>query len=129
MQWLVSTSLPSTLPANAAVDIATDGTITTSVNGAKPQKAGRLKLVTPEVPGTPLVRGSDGLFRAGDGADLPNDPKAQVQGGALEGSNVNVVEALVDMISLARQFETHMKLLQNAQGNAQKAGSLLSMSG
>jgi flagellar basal-body rod protein FlgF len=32
------------------------------------------------------------------------------------------------MISLSRQFETHMKLLQNAEGNAQRAGSLLSMS-
>jgi flagellar basal-body rod protein FlgF len=49
-------------------------------------------------------------------------------GSALEGSNVNVVEALVDMISLSRQYEMHMKLLENAKGNAQRASSLLSMS-
>ena len=116
---------PITLPANAAVDIATDGTITTSVNGAKPQKAGRLKLVTPEVPGNPLVRGSDGLFRAGDGADLPNDPKAQVQGGALEGSNVSAVETMVAMISAARQFEQQMKMLQGAEQREQGAQKLL----
>jgi flagellar basal-body rod protein FlgF len=39
------------------------------------------------------------------------------------------VEAMVDMISLSRQFETHMKLLQNAEGNAQRASQLLSISG
>jgi flagellar basal-body rod protein FlgF len=31
------------------------------------------------------------------------------------------------MISLSRQFETHMKLLQNAEGNAQRASSLLNL--
>ena len=38
----------------------------------------------------------------------------KLQGGALEGSNVNVVEAMVGMISLARQFDMQMKILQNA---------------
>lgn len=117
---------PITLPANAAVEIAPDGSITTSVGNAKPQKAGRLKLVTPETPGNPLVRGSDGLFRAGDGADLPNDPTAQVQGGALEGSNVSAVETMVAMISAARQFEQQMKMLQGAEQREQGAQKLLS---
>jgi len=51
-----------------------------------------------------------------------------VIGGALEGSNVNVVEAMVNMISLGRQFEMQMKLLQNAENNANKASQLLSLS-
>ena len=53
---------------------------------------------------------------------------ARMIGGALEGSNVNVVEAMVDMISLARQFDMQMKLLQNAENNDGKAAQLLSMS-
>jgi flagellar basal-body rod protein FlgF len=34
---------------------------------------------------------------------------------------------MVTMISLARQFETQMKLIQNAENNANKASQLLSM--
>jgi flagellar basal-body rod protein FlgF len=37
----------------------------------------------------------------------------QVARGYLEGSNVNVVDQLVSMISLARQFEMQMKLLHH----------------
>ena len=63
---------------------------------ARPTAGGRpLKLVTPEAP---LTRGDDGLFRAADG-DLPADPNARVQDGALEGSNVNPVETMVAMIA------------------------------
>src|SRR3954463_16011654 len=49
-----------TLPPNGAVEVAADGTITTVVGSARPQQAGRFKLVTPEAP---LQRGPDGLFR------------------------------------------------------------------
>ena len=86
---------------------------------------GRIKLVNP--PESQLTRGLDGLFRLAQGGEAMADADVSLTSGALEGSNVNVVEALVDMISLSRQFETHMKLLQNAEGNAQRAGQLLSI--
>ena len=68
------------------------------------------------------MRGDDGLFRARDG-DLPADPNARVQDGALEGSNVSAVETMVAMIAAARQFEVQMKLLQTAEANEQAAAS------
>lgn len=114
---------PITLPANARVDIAADGTLTTTVGNAKPQQAGRLKLVTPEAP---LARGTDGLFRAADGSDLPADATARVDSGALEGSNVNPVESMVAMIAAARQFEQQMKVLTSAEQKEQSATKLLS---
>jgi flagellar basal-body rod protein FlgF len=40
---------------------------------------------------------------------------------------VNVVEAMVSMISIARQFDLQMKILQNAEGNESRASQLLSM--
>ena len=52
---------PISIPAGAAVAIATDGTITATVGAGRPQPVGRLKLVTPEAQ---LTRGPDGLFRA-----------------------------------------------------------------
>ena len=112
---------PITLPPNAMVEIAADGSITTSVGNARPQPAGRLKLVSPE---TPLQRGADGLFRGPDG-DLTADPSARVQGGSLEGSNVSPVETMISMIAAARQFEQQMKSLQGAEQREQAATKLL----
>jgi flagellar basal-body rod protein FlgF len=78
---------PITIPPNASVDIAADGTVSATVGNARPQPIARIKLVTPDAP---LTRGTDGLFRAASG-DLPVDPTAQLQDGALEGSNVSTV--------------------------------------
>jgi flagellar basal-body rod protein FlgF len=50
-----------------------------------------------------------------------------VAGGALEGSNVNVVEAMVAMIALSRQFDMQMKMLQNADGNDRSAQQILNL--
>lgn len=112
---------PITLPSNATVEIASDGSISASVGSARPQQAGKLKLVVPE---QPLERGADGLFRAADG-ELPLEPSARVQGGALEGSNVSPVETMVAMISAARQFEHQMKMLHDAEQREQGAAKLL----
>lgn len=112
---------PISIPANAQVQIAPDGTLSATVGNAKPQAVGKLKLVTPE---TPLRRGEDGLFRAADG-DLPADPNARVQDSALEGSNVSPVETMIAMIAAARQFEQQMKMVHSAQEKEQTAAKLL----
>jgi len=112
---------PITLPADAAVEVASDGTITTQVGNDPPQQAGRLKLVTPEAP---LARGEDGLFRT-VGGELAADTTARLQSGALEGSNVSPVETMVAMIAAARQFEQQMKVLQGAEQREQAAARLL----
>jgi flagellar basal-body rod protein FlgF len=116
---------PITVPANALVGIAPDGTISASVGNGRPTAVGKLKLVTPEAS---LTRGEDGLFRATDG-DLPADPNARVQDGALEGSNVSAVEAMVAMISASRQFEHQMKLIQTVEKQEQAASKLLAANG
>ncbi len=113
---------PITVPANASVDIAADGSIAATVAGQRPQVVGRLKLVTPEAP---LERGADGLFRAADG-ELDVDPQARVQGAALEGSNVSPIESMIGMIAAARQFEQQIKALQGAEQRDQSAAKLLS---
>jgi flagellar basal-body rod protein FlgF len=113
---------PITLPANAAVDVASDGTLTTRLGNDPPQPAGRLKLVTTDAP---LTRGDDGLFRV-EAGELVADPAARLQSGALEGSNVSPVETMVAMIAAARQFEQQMKVLQGAEQREQAASRLLS---
>jgi flagellar basal-body rod protein FlgF len=114
---------PIQAPPNTALSIAPDGTVSATDASGRSNSIGKLKLVTPEAP---LTRGTDGLFRAADG-DLSADATAQVQDGALEGSNVSAVETMVSMISAARQFEAQMKLLSTAEANDKSASQLLSV--
>lgn len=118
---------PISVPANAEVSIAGDGTVSAKTATGRPTSVGRLKLVTPETPDA-LARSDDGLFRAVAG-DLPADAKARLQDGALEGSNVSAVETMVAMIAAARQFDQQMKMLQTAERQEQTAAKLLSSSG
>jgi flagellar basal-body rod protein FlgF len=118
---------PVSIPPDVTVSIGADGTISTT-DPSKPGPAtalSRLKLVNP--PEESLVRGDDGLFRIRDGDAAPTDENVRVVGGALEGSNVNVVDEMVNMIALARQFDLHMNLMKNAESNAAKATELLSL--
>lgn len=119
---------PISIPPDVSITIGKDGTVSAVSNGDTPGPSnilGRLKLVNPEEDN--LVRAADGLFVMKDGGQAEVDANAVVIGGALESSNVNVVEAMVNMISLARQFETQMKLVQTAENNANKASQLLSL--
>lgn len=119
---------PITITPDATVTIAKDGTVSAIAMGFKPGVAtelGRIKLVNP--PTENLVRGEDGLFRQKDGRDADADIGVNLLGGSLEGSNVNLVDSMVDMISLARQFETQMSLLKNAENNAAKASQILAL--
>ena len=53
------------------------------------------------------------------------DETVKVIGGSIESSNVNVVDTLVGMISLAREFEMHMKLLSDTDQNDKQAATKL----
>lgn len=125
---MLSDGGPLTVPPGAQVDIGEDGTVTARVPGQPGQALGKLKLVTPDDENR-LLRGADGLFRAAAGDTLDADATARVQSGALEGSNVNPIEAMVGMIAVARQFEVQMRMLQNGEKNDQTAAQLLSLNG
>lgn len=114
---------PIQVPAGSEVSVGADGTVSARAANGRSTNVGRLKLVTPEAP---LERGTDGLFRAPDG-ELPADPAARLQDGALEGSNVSPVETMVAMITAARQFEAQMRMVQTAESNEKAAAQLLSL--
>lgn len=117
---------PISIPPDNDILIGTDGTLsaiptTGAVNTVN--TVSRLKLVNP--PEADLVRGEDGLFRLRVGGAAPQDEAVRVAGGYLEGSNVNVVDQMVTMISLSRQFEMQTKMLQTAEANDQAATRIL----
>ncbi len=115
---------PITVPADAQLSIAPDGTVSAKTAGSpNVNQVGRIKLVNPDT--AELTKGLDGLFRLKSGDPAEADANVRLAEGTLEGSNVNVVDAMIGMIAAARQFEMQMKLLTTAEQNEQKAGSLI----
>ena len=118
---------PITIPPDNEVLIGADGSVSAlPTTGAQNtvNVIGQLKLVNP--PEQDLVRGADGLFRLREGGQAPADPEVRAIGGYLEGSNVNVVEQMVNMISLARQFEMQTRMLTTAEQDDRAATQILS---
>ena len=54
----------------------------------------------------------ENLYRAVDGATF-KDSTASVNQGYLETSNINVVSEMVDMINIAREFESNQKIVNS----------------
>jgi len=117
---------PLTIPPDSRVSIERDGTVSVvPASGAQNtvNAIGRIKLVNP--PEADLVRGADGLFRLKTNEPAPQDDTVSLAAGYLENSNVNPVEQMVAMISLARQFEMQMRLITSAEANDRAATQVL----
>ena len=120
---------PVSIPPHSKVSIGTDGTISVIGKGQGAETMAsvtRIKLVDP--PGEDLVKGEDGLMRMADGSVADADANVQVTAGVLEGSNVNVIDAMVEMISLSRRYEMQVRMMDVANQNAQAASSMMRMS-
>jgi len=118
---------PVAVPPNQDILIGKDGTVSTLPIGRDLNAvaiAGRIKLVNPAE--TDLVRGDDGLFRLKSGQPAEADANVTLVSGALETSNVNPAEAMVSMVSLARQFEMQMRVIRAAEDNNRSADKVLS---
>lgn len=116
---------PITIPAEANVSIAPDGTVSSIDPQGAATALGRIRLVN--MPPQDSVRGDDGLFRTRSGKPADNDSTVQLSSGSLEGSNVNAVDAMISMISLGRSFELQMSLLKKAESNEEKASQILAL--
>ena len=119
---------PLLVPAYSAISVARDGTVSIVPAGQQASTmaaVGRMKLVNPA--DTDLKRGDDGLFRSINGNPLASDATVTVTSGALESSNVNVADAMVQMIALSRNFELQVKAMRSAEDNAAAASKLLAL--
>jgi len=117
---------PITIPPNTQITIGEDGTISTVPTGTQPIPAtvvGRIKLANP--PTAQMVRGDDGLFRTQDGKAAEADANVILAPGNVESSNVSIVGAMVNMISLARSYDMQTQLMTNADSNEKAASSVL----
>ena len=107
---------PITLPPFQSLSIGSDGTVSIVPVGEQPNAVAvldRIKLVNPPVES--LEKSEEGLIVSNGG--LGSDPDAAVLlvTGSLEGSNVSTVSAMVEMIELARQFESNVQMVDSAK--------------
>jgi flagellar basal-body rod protein FlgF len=75
-----------------------------------------------------MQRGDDGLFRMKNGEPATADASVSLVSGAVEASNVNVADAMVNMIELSRRFDLQVKAMHSAEENAQASSKLLTSS-
>ena len=110
-----------TIPKGAtAVTVALDGTVSALVAGQNaPQTLGQIRLTLFANPAG-LTRVGQNLFQAGGASGDPQEQvpgqngAGQVQSGFLEGSNVEIVREMVNMITAQRAYEINSKAIQTA---------------
>ena len=107
-----------TVPQNAtAVTVGTDGTVTATVAGqTDPTTLGQIQVASfPNSAGLKATGDNYLTETAASGAATMGvagqDGRGNVRQGMLEGSNVNVVEELVDMIETQRAYEVNSKMI------------------
>lgn len=120
---------PIAIPPSEKITIGTDGTISIIPIGGNDTELAvidRIKVVKPELKN--LEKLNDGLMHTKDGVELEASADVNLIQGMLEGSNVNSVSALVEMIELARNFELQTKVMKSADDNSGVSAKLMQMS-
>jgi len=121
------TVLPEiTVPAKAtAITISTTGLVSATIAGSTaPSELGQITLAAFINP-TGLVALGDNLYQETAASGTPSESRPGENGagtlkqGALEGSNVQVVEEMVDMIAAQRTYEMNTKVLTAADNMLQ----------
>ncbi len=120
---------PIVLPPSEKIDIGIDGTITVLGAGegaATLIQVDRIRLVS----GDPqdMTKGKDGLIRNATGEPFEADADLRLATGFLETSNVNPIHEFTQVLSLARQYEMHIKMMKTVEGNSEASARLLQTS-
>lgn len=105
--------------------LSTDGGVYVQDQNGDQRFVARLKVVNP--PAADLSRRPDGLFQSSE-QWLPHADNLTMKEGAVESSNVNVAQSMVEMIQQNRMFDLNMRMVQVADQNARSAQNLFSLS-
>ncbi len=120
---------PITIPSADKIDIGSDGTITivpVGENATTLLVVDRIRLVKPD--SKDLEKQNDGLLHLKEGVKPPVvDANISLLQGALEGSNVGAVGAMVEMIELSKNYELQVKVMKAADEKSGAAAKLMQM--
>ncbi len=117
---------PIAIPPNQKIEIGSDGTISVREQGQGAESITafeRIRLVNPNV--QEMNKGLDGLLHMNDGSIALPAAEVRLQTGFLESSNVNVVDSMVEMISLTRNYELNIKMIKTTEENSETSARLL----
>ncbi|TAN64728.1 MAG: flagellar basal-body rod protein FlgF [Methylobacter sp.] len=120
---------PITIQPAEKMTIGRDGTISIiplgAGNATTQVEVGRIKLV--KLDAGNLEKLNDGLLHAKDGKPVAANADVSLAQGVLEGSNVNAISAMVEMIELARNFELQTKVMKSVDENSAVGAKLMQM--
>ena len=102
-------------PARGAPQVAGDGTI--SQDG---QIVGRLTVVRFDTLSV-LEKAGDGLYRNTSNAQPMDAPDARIHQGMLEGSNVNPILEITNLIEISRSYERISKMIEQSNELSRKS--------
>lgn len=125
---VMGSSGPIVLPNYAKVEIGVDGIISVVAQGAPPDaltEVDTIKLINPDY--SELKKGADGLLYSDN--EQFADVDIRVVSGFIESSNVNPIEELTRILTLSRQYEMSVKVMQTAQENSESSAQLLQING
>ena len=121
-----------TVPEGATqITIGTDGTVSATIQGqTAPAEIGQIQIATFPNPAGLQSKGDNYLTEtAASGAVNMGvaglEGRGQIRQGMLKGSNVNVVEELVDMIETQRAYEVNSKMIKSTDEMLQYANQNL----
>lgn len=120
---------PISLPPAGQILISRDGLVSIQPSGKNNTaliEVDRIKLVNP--PANSLQKNAYGLLKPVDGQPLAADASVHVVQGSIEGSNVDTVASLVNVINLSRQFEWQVNVMKHAENNASQLAQLMRLS-
>lgn len=117
---------PVSIPPHSSLTLGRDGSVSVIPLGQGADTLAvidRIKLV--KLDQAQVIKGNDGLMRQQDGKPGEVAADLGLQSGSLEGSNVNTVDAMVNMISLSRSYEMQVKMMQTAKEMADSGTRLM----
>jgi flagellar basal-body rod protein FlgF len=115
-----------TIPPASSINIDKQGVISVQMlgdNEAQTAEFGRIKLVNPEY--SNLQKKNDGLFYLANNEAAPPSRDVELVAESLEGSNVEPVSTLIDLIEISRKFEYQTKLMKSLEENNTVSNRLL----
>ena len=114
------------IPDSTKIDVSAEGFISIRPRNGTPndlEVIGRIKLAKP--PTDLLRKEGNGYFYRTDGLPSEADPTIQVASQSLEGSNVDPLSSIVDIMAFARQHELHYKMMRYAHELSKETTQLM----
>jgi len=120
---------PIAIPPADKLEIGRDGTISIvplGDNSSTLVQVDRIRLVKPPLDKLEKLENGEIRLKKGE-PPLKPDASVTLMQGALESSNVNSIDALVQMIELSKNFELQVKAMKTTDENSAAAARLMRM--